>query len=71
MKKVPKHVAERFGSARAFRARARTLVRELDKQVEDLRLGCAYFPTGSKPLEKIAEQVSLLRTELSVKKWGR
>lgn len=70
-KPVPKFIAREHGSAHQFRAQKRWLVRAMDHTLDELRTGCAYFPGGSKPVEIIAEQLQLLKHNLSVKKWGR
>lgn len=72
MRKLPKHVTERYADgAHGFRADKRAIVREMRALLDELRTGCAYFPTGSGPVERIAKELAALKAALSVKAWGR
>lgn len=70
-KTIPEHVIKQYGSARAFRARKRKALRELQRALNDLRLGCGYFPNGSRGVDNIDYEIQILTRELSVKNWGR
>ena len=71
--KVPRHIAEQYdGGARGFRTAKRRQLRALVKALEELRLGCAYFPdNGIRAVEAIAKQAKDLRRSLSIESWGR
>lgn len=69
--KLPDHVIEQYGSARAFRTRKRKALRDLERALGELRLGSAYFPNGSRGVSNIEYEARILAQELSVKNWGR
>lgn len=69
--KLPDHVVKQYGSTRAFKARKRQLVKEARKLVDEIRLGCAYFPEGSRGIEAADYELKVLARSLSVKSWGR
>lgn len=69
--KLPEHVIKQHGSSRAFRAAKRTALRNLETALNELRLGCAYFPSGGQAVSRIEYEVKILKRELSVKNWGR
>ena len=71
MKRIPKFIAEDYGSSHAFRANKRFLVSKMLKDLSELRRGAAYFPTGSTPINEMQKQLDLLRVELSTRKWGK
>lgn len=71
-KRLPKHVTDQYaGGASGFRKSKRDLVRKMRKLLAELRLGCAYFPSGTKLPEEIGQRLDALANELSVKEWGR
>lgn len=71
-KRVPKFIADQYaGGASGFRKNKRDLVRQMRKLLSELRLGCAYFPSGEKLPEEIGQRLDALAKELSVKEWGR
>lgn len=71
-KRVPKFIAEIYGSAHRFRANKRKLVRRIEKLTMELRRGAAYFPdVGYKDVERIADAARSLKKNLSVRRWGR
>jgi len=69
--KLPEHVVKQHGSSRAFRAAKRTALRNLEAALNELRIGCAYFPSGGVAVSRIDYEVKILKRELSVKNWGR
>lgn len=69
--KLPEHVVKQYGSSRAFRAKKRRLVKDMRRLLSDLRLGCAYFPSGARGVENIDYELKILARELSAKSWGR
>ena len=71
MTEIAKHIVKQWGSSRAFRIAKRAELQELLDALDRLRVGCAYFPGGSRRVEQIANEVKALRQELSVKEWGR
>ena len=68
---LPEHVIADWGSARNFREDKRRLVREMAQTLDELRVGCAYFPNGSRGVENIMYELEILKRELSIKSWGR
>lgn len=60
-----------FPNARAFKAEKRRHLRVLKRALDDLRMGCAYFPSGTIHVERIAHEIEELTRELSAKEWGR
>ena len=72
MKPVPKFIAEKFhDGSHGFRKSKRRAIRGILRQIEFLRLGCLYFPSGNKDvalLQKIAERI---KADVSIKNWGR
>lgn len=70
-KKLPKHVVEKYGSTRAFREDKRRRVREMTKILDQLSVGCAYLPSGSRGIKNVGYELQILAHELSVKNWGR
>jgi len=71
-KPVPSHISRKYKQgAHGFRAEKRRQGMALDKALDDLRFGCAFFPCGSEPIEKIDELIAVIRQSISVKNWGR
>jgi hypothetical protein len=71
-KRVPAYVARQYvGGAHGFRMTKRAQLKTLIKAYAELRVGSAFFPGGTEPLEKIDEQLKALEQSLSVKNWGR
>lgn len=68
---IPDHIIERYGTARAFRAEKRKIVKELRRLMDELRLGAAFLPNGPRGVANIDYELEILRRELSVKNWGR
>jgi hypothetical protein len=60
-----------YKTHRAFKSAKRQDVRALVRAVERLRNGCAYMPSGSKPIEEISRLAEALEAECSIKQWGR
>lgn len=71
MKTVPKFVADQYGSARAFKENKRALIRQIRKDISELRRGCAFFPVGSKDVDAMADAADKVMADISVKNWGR
>lgn len=69
--KLPEHVIKKYGSAHAFRARKRELVKEMRQLLGELVLGSAYFPNGSRRVDNVRYELEILARELSVKSWGK
>ena len=68
---IPDFVARQYGGRRAFRALKRGQLKLLIKAYGDLRTGCAYFPSGHGPMQRINELLVDLERDLSVENWGR
>lgn len=66
---VPRNA--KVATRRLWKALKRRQLRTLDRALDDLRMGCAYFPGGAQRVEAISDQVKALRAELSAKEWGR
>lgn len=70
-KPVPKFITEMYGSAHAFRKNKRDLVKQMLKLCGELRRGCAYFPMGEGPVQRIDTDLRLLQERLSTRRWGK
>lgn len=70
-KPVPKFIAEIYGSAHKFRANKRRLVRQMLKLNSELRRGCAYFPMGEGPVQRIQMDLEILKDRLQTRRWGK
>lgn len=69
---IPRYVTEKYkNGARGFKSQKRQQLRQLKKALNDLRIGCAFFPCAMDPVDAIAERVQYLERELSIKNWGR
>lgn len=68
---IPAHIVEQYGSARKFRSEKRTQLRSLRMALNNLHVGCAFFPSGRSHIREIEQHVNALEIELSVKQWGR
>jgi hypothetical protein len=73
MSTIPDYVLRnaKVATRRLWKALKRRQLRALDKAVDDLRMGCAYFPDGAQRVETISKEVAALRRELSAMEWGR
>lgn len=68
---IPDHVIEQYGSARAFKAKKRAVVKEMRRLASELALGAAYLPNGYRSVTNVEYELQILAKELSVKNWGR
>lgn len=68
---VPNHIVKQYGSAHAFKAHKRALVKQMRTLLNDLALGCAFFPDGGANVSRMQYELKVLAAELSVKSWGR
>jgi hypothetical protein len=71
MKTSLQYPTHAYPDARTFKAEKRRHLREVKRAVDQLRLGCAYFPGGSHRVDAISDQIEELQRELSAKEWGR
>ena len=69
--KVPAHVVAIHGSARAFKALKRKQLTVARKALDDLRTGCAFFPCGNLPVERIERELDAIEAAICEKNWGR
>jgi len=69
---IPKHIRQRFGSSRQFKAVKRSEVRAVLRAMDDLSFGSAYMPPDAfaEFLEARRKMRSVLK-RISVKNWGR
>jgi hypothetical protein len=67
----PKHITQDYGDGRSFKSSKRQEAFALKRALDELRLGCAFIPGGSRRVEIITEQITALRQEISAKEWGR
>jgi hypothetical protein len=71
-REMPYFVSGQYhGGARGFKKSKRALIREISKLVSDLRLGCAFFPSGNKDCEVLQNAVDRIKADISIKNWGR
>jgi hypothetical protein len=70
-RKIPRHIVQIYGSARAFKAAKRYEIRRLQYYLQDLRRGCAFLPCGTGPVDRIAEELAAMRRACGAKEWGR
>ena len=70
-KPVPKFIAEMYGSAHNFRASKRDLVKRMMFLCKELRCGCAFFPMGVGPVQRMQTDLELLKDRLSTRRWGK
>lgn len=71
--KIPAHVAKnaKCENNRQWKSKKRWEARELERRLNDLSMGCAYFPRGFEDVEVIRRALSRIIDDLSVKNWGR
>jgi len=71
-KRVPVFIAKQYvGGARAFKSERRAALRRIKSVLPDLRAGCAYFPSGTRDVEALAEAVARIERDISIANWGR
>ena len=70
-KRIPPFIAEMYGSSHNFRKSKRDLVKHLLALTDELRRGCAFFPMGSGPVDRIQTDLMLLKERLSTRRWGK
>ena len=70
-KRVPRHLVQLYGSATAFRREKRRQIRDVERALSNLMLGCSYLPTGSKPVEVMRTACAEVKKALRVQEWGR
>lgn len=68
---VPAHVVAMHGSARAFKALKRRQLRQVQKALDALRTGCAFFPCGSGPIDEASKALTEIESAICEKSWGR
>ena len=70
--KIPRYVSEKyFNGARDFKSEKRQQLKVLLKALDDFRCGCAYLPSGSRDVQRIAEILQRVQSDISTKNWGR
>lgn len=70
-KRVPPFIAEMYGSSHNFRKSKRDLVKRLLAMTGELQRGCAYFPMGTGPVDRIRTDLMMLKERLSTRRWGK
>lgn len=68
---VPRYVAQKHGSARAFKALKREQLKNVMIYLRHLHEGCAFFPCGTGPVERADAALKELAASISAKNWGR
>ena len=71
MKRLPPHMLEIYSSARRFKAGARARAKHVNRALNELQLGCAFFPNGSEGVRRIRVALEKVIADISVKNWGR
>lgn len=70
--KLPKCITDQYYlGARGFKIEKRQALREIEKALKRLRLGCTYFPAGATKVKDLGVLLRALQRELSIKEWGR
>jgi hypothetical protein len=74
--RVPKHIVEKYGSGREWKATKRQQLAAASAAVGELRIGAAFFPRPdgkgyASELDAAEKALARLTTLLSVKVWGR
>ena len=69
-KPIPKHIRQKWGSAREFKQDKRYMLRKVEYDLRELQRGCAFMP-GGRRVSRMLTQVRLLLRECSAKQWGR
>ena len=72
-KRVPRFIAEQYkGGSHGFRRSKRVLIRKIETQLKELRMGAAYFTEqGYRDFKMITDLVQRLKRELSTRTWGK
>ena len=71
-KRVPKFIASKYhGGASEFRKSKRHAIRSIIRQINFLRLGCAYFPSGEKDVDVMASAADRIKSDVSTRRWGK
>ena len=69
---IPDFIKKQYGgTAHGFKAAARARCKKAIRAVNELRMGCAYFPESYYKVELISKTLEDLASELSVRNWGR
>ena len=67
---IPKHIVERYGSARKFRTEKRRQANEARSALGNLRFGCAYTPAMT-DIDEAIKALDAITSKLSQKNWGK
>ncbi|HEU4344768.1 MAG TPA: hypothetical protein VFU31_24735 [Candidatus Binatia bacterium] len=68
---IPDYVALQYGGRRAFKAEKRRALRAVMKALDRLYPGCAFFPCGNGPCERIRKELQVLAESIGEKGWSR
>ena len=60
-----------YKTYRIFKSMKRYQIKQMLRNLDTLRGGCAYLPSGPDKVEQIERLLKEMRDECSVKKWGR
>lgn len=69
--KIPNHIVEAYGTARAFKQAKRSDFRAVLKALHEFQRGCAYCPGYNNGLNEWLIEALTIKDSLSVKRWGR
>lgn len=69
-KKIPDWLARLYGSSRRFKSTKRQHLREVERALSDLTMGCAFTP-AYKEIDAMRKAVKAAKAKMSVKSWGR
>ena len=71
-KKVPQFIAKRYvDGSHGFRKAKRLQAWNLEKSLDYLKSGSAWFPCGAEPIDIILKQIQIIRKSMAVKNWGK
>jgi len=70
MNRLPPHIVKQYGSSRAFKARKRALIRNLEAVFNELNRGSAWMPCAP-TCTGVGGAIIQMKALCSVKNWGR
>ena len=72
MKDIPSHIVNIYGTTRQFKVYKRSNIENIRRQLNSLRVGCAYMPdNSSEDIRIINDAINRLKQKCSIKNWGR
>ncbi|MFW0778487.1 MAG: hypothetical protein ACN2B6_12300 [Rickettsiales bacterium] len=71
--KIPKHILEnsKCETQREWKGKKRKQAREVKKSLNELMLGCAYFPNGTHDVDAAIIAIERVIEDISIENFGR